>query len=420
MILTPALEGLASPQEKVAANVPRWLKEIPLYQNRSVSTGRGGDESRFWDGFRKLPTMTKREIQAGFPHNFLRPGIDLDTLISQELVEVERTSGTSENAVSLLLERGWWDRQEQSAFRLNAFVAQRLSSKARRVSLVSPMCSSELSFKGIPSKLDRIIGQSLFVNLTRHPFLWSDLELERMSQETAEWEPLFLDVDPVYGTIFALYCERQGVRFPSLRFIISSYEFLSLHHRRIMERVFQVPVFNLYGSTETGHLLMEDENGRMVPSHSTAYLELIETDSQGIGKLVVTTLENEYMPLIRYDIGDLARAVRSGGQTHYQLHGRARDALITASGHRVTVAQVDECTRPFEEIMHYQLRQVGTDRYCFYYVRQPSAESSENFELLNHCLSENLQTRNGVGLVACDFLLPESSGKFRLGLPVET
>ena len=33
-------------------------------------------------------------------------------------------------------------------------------------------------------------------------------------------------------------------------------------------RVFGVPVYNLYGSTETGHLLMENGAGQMVPSRS--------------------------------------------------------------------------------------------------------------------------------------------------------
>jgi len=68
-----------------------------------------------------------------------------------------------------------------------------------------------------------------------------------MAAEAVEWQPQFLDVDPVYGVLFALYCERRGIRLPSLRFILGSYEFVSVVHRRILERVFGVPVFNIYG-----------------------------------------------------------------------------------------------------------------------------------------------------------------------------
>ena len=128
-----------------------------------------------------------------------------------------------------------------------------------------------------------------------------------MSAEAVVWNPEFLDVDPVYGVAFALYCEREGIRLPNLKFIIASYEFVSVVHRAILQRVFDVPVFNLYGSTETGHLLMEVENGEMRLSTETGFLELSDPDARGVGDLVVTTLSNNYMPLIRYRIGDLAK-----------------------------------------------------------------------------------------------------------------
>jgi len=129
-----------------------------------------------------------------------------------------------------------------------------------------------------------------------------------MASETLQWAPDFLDVDPVHGMWFALYCERNKIQFPSLRFIISSYEYTSVIHRRIMERVFGVPVINLYGSSETGHLLIQNGGDELIPSPETAYLELIDANFQGVGELLVTTRTNQYLPLIRYEIGDLAEA----------------------------------------------------------------------------------------------------------------
>ena len=176
---------------------------------------------------------------------------------------MEQTSGTSEERTPLLLGRGWWAEQEDRALRLNPLVAAVLDEfpQARRVTINSPVCSGDIRYTGVPSRADRVVGNALFVSLSRYPFLWSEAELERMAAEAAEWQPQFLDVDPVYGVVFARYCERRGIRLPSLRFILASYEFVSVVHRRILERAFGVPVFNLYGSTETGHLLMENERG---------------------------------------------------------------------------------------------------------------------------------------------------------------
>ena len=149
---------------------------------------------------------------------------------------------------------------------------------------------------------------------------------------------------------------------PSLRFILGSYEFVSVAHRRILERVFGVPVFNLYGSTETGHLLMEVGRGEMRPSHETALLEVLNTDAQGISELAVTTLTNDFMPLIRYRIGDLVERHERPYYTSYLVHGRAKDAFVAADGRRVTTWQIDQCVADVPGIAHYQLCRAGGRR----------------------------------------------------------
>ena len=71
---------------------------------------------------RRLPLITKHDIRRDFPRNFLRAGVELDTLLDQDLVELEQTSGTSEERTPLLLGRGWWAEQETRALRLNPYV----------------------------------------------------------------------------------------------------------------------------------------------------------------------------------------------------------------------------------------------------------------------------------------------------------
>jgi phenylacetate-CoA ligase len=235
-----------------------------------------------------------------------------------------------------------------------------------------------------------------------------------MAAEAIEWQPLFLDVDPVYGICFALYCERHQIQLPSLRFIITSYEYPSVVHRRILERVFQVPVFNLYGSTETGHLLMEDEQGQMKPSFETALLEVIEPDAQAIGELVVTTLTNDYMPLVRYRIGDLVERRYEPYCTQYILHGRAGDAIINGAGQRVTVLQVDECFTGQEGLVHYQLRRSPEDNFELWYIPASTQSAPLNLEPAQTRLTDLLKPQHTIRFQAVDMLLSESSGKFRL------
>jgi phenylacetate-CoA ligase len=182
-------------------------------------------------------------------------------------------------------------------------------------------------------------------------------------------------------------------------------------HRRILARVFGVPVFNLYGSTETGHLLMENAAGEMKPSYDTAMLEVIEEDSAGIGTLLVTTLSNHYMPLLRYRIGDLVQRHERSYGTDYTVHGRIRDALTAADGTRVSTWQVDQCLAAVEGIVHYQLRQ-SADENRLRFISESSGVDLNTFSdavakleslLGNQVIAESVPT-----------LLPEASGKFRL------
>lgn len=401
---------------RVASRVPRWLASVPLYRRLSPN-GCLEHGAEFWRCFHHLPIITKHDIRREFPHNFLPAGMELGDLVDRELVELERTAGTSEEPTPLLLAVGWWKKQEQDALRLNGWVARHLVREPRRVTIASPVCSSEICYQGIPSPSERTLGQNLFVNFARHPFLWSQATLERMEQETQAWEPSFLDVDPVYGVVFARHCERRGVRLPSLRFVLCSYEYVSRVHRRILERVFGVPVFNLYGSTETGHLLMENEQGEMVPSPTTAFLELAEVDEQGIGELIVTTLDNDYMPLIRYRIGDLVRQTRNRPQPVYEVHGRSRDALKNTRGQRVTVAQIDQCFAGLEGFVHYLLSQDAAGEFTLNFVAEENQLTAPTEATVRARLQDLLGVQHGLRLRRLEFLPCENSGKFRLCRP---
>lgn len=422
MLATLELIREAAQHRRLSEAVPRWLSNVPLYRGAAASARLDAIGSLPADFLPPLPDITKHDLRRDFPRNFLPAGVELETLLDDELVELEHTSGTSEERTALLLPRGWWAEQEDRALRHNPWVASVLdaSPEARRVTLISPVCNNDLCYRGWPSRADRVLGNALFVNVSRHPFLWSEADLERMAAEALEWQPQFLDVDPVYGALFARYCERRGLRLPSLRFILSSYEYASVTHRQILRRAFGVPVFSLYGSTETGHLLMEDEAGEMVPSLETAFLEVLNPDAGGVGELVVTTLTNDYMPLIRYRIGDLLERHEHPYRTRYVVHGRAVDAFSTSTGGRVTTRQIDECFAGLTGIVHYQLRQRGGDDWVLRFVPEADGPSAAAQAELRQRLASRLELPSGPAFEATDSLLAEGSGKFRLGYPAAT
>jgi len=388
---------------RVEELLPRWCA-VPLYRAAC-----GNDFSR-------LPLIGKRELRENFPNNFLRAGQNLDALLENKSVELEHTSGSSEERTAVLFGRGWWNEQEARVLRLNKFVAQVLDEnpRARRATLVPPVCNGLVCFSNFTSKTARTVGTTLFVNQARIPFLLTNDEFARMTEEILDWSPVFLDLDPVHGAWFAQYCERQGIIFPSLKFILCSYEFVSVVHRKILQRVFGVPVFNFYGSTETGHLLLENERGEMKASLENIFYEIVQPDERGIGDLVVTTLTNEIMPLVRYRIGDLVERREQPYATNYLVHGRARDALFRRDGRRVTTLEIDGCFSDATSIAHYQLRQNDAGDCDLQFIPDREIPSAEELKGLTGQIKNLLQLENKIVVRPVDKLPPLTSGKFRL------
>jgi len=394
--------------ERAEELLPRW-RELAIYQ----ALPWGVDYSH-------LPLITKRELRENFPHNFLREGQDLEALLAAKAVELEHTSGSSEDRTPVLFPRGWWNEQEARILRLNRAVAHVLDEfpNARRATLVPPVCNGLVCFSNYTAKAARTLDASLFVNQARIPFLVTEADFARMAKEITEWAPQFLDLDPVHGAWFALYCERKGIRFPTVKFLLCSYEFVSVVHRKILQRVFGVPVFNFYGSTETGHLLMENERGEMKASPANVYYEIVSPDERGIGDMVVTTLTNQLMPLVRYRVGDLVQKVNSAGGNDYRLHGRTRDALRRADGRRVTTLDVDDCFTEVAGMAHYQLRQAANGDCDLQFIPDRELPSATALKLLAGRLADLMQLKNNPLVVAVEKLPPLPSGKFRLTFQV--
>jgi phenylacetate-CoA ligase len=92
-------------------------------------------------------------------------------------------------------------------------------------------------------------------------------------------------------------------------------ELLSAGYRRLVGDAWSAPVHNLYGATETGALATSCRHGQLHVCDG----QLIEVIRDRVsleraapgepGHVVVTTLDRGAMPLVRYDTGDVGRAL---------------------------------------------------------------------------------------------------------------
>jgi phenylacetate-CoA ligase len=334
---------------RVGEETRRMVAEVPLYRDRSEPPADPAAVDRW---LKQVPTVGKRELRRGFPKSLVRAHQDLTAAMRDERVTLLATSGTTADRLQVIWEWSWWDPQEREAMRLNVRIAAAMARKEwREAVLTTPACGAGACHFGSQTAAERSIDGILFFNESADPTHWTDGERERMLREWCEFAPLGVEADPAYLAIIARAALQRGIRLPSPEFITLTYETTTRAMRRDIARAFDAPVFQLYGATEAGVLFMECEHGRLHPNERHSHVDLEPlAGSARLARVLVTTLGRAWMPLLRYDIGDVVKVaasrdcpcgLTSDGPLLERVEGRQSDC-IEVDGETVTPLMLDD------------------------------------------------------------------------------
>ena len=139
------------------------------------------------------------------------------------------------------------------------------------------------------------------------------------------------------------YTKKRDLTIHKPKILVSAAETLSDEVRQIIEAVFGTKLYNFYGSREATTIAGECQLGLMHMFMFNNYVEILNNYNQPVkegeeGKVIVTNLHNYSMPLIRYEIGDMAtlgpEECRWGKplSTLKRVTGRITDHLVKEDG----------------------------------------------------------------------------------------
>ncbi len=175
-------------------------------------------------------------------------------------------------------------------------------------------------------------GNTLFMNSHIDIFNLAHGAIHAFVEELWEFRPDFLLVNPTYLQIFGSRAKALDLELPPVELVLSSYQYMSNLQRKVLSRLTNAPVYNIYTATELCgcQLGVECSHGNWHVREDHSFLEVVDGDGapseDQIGNLLVTTHANQLLPLVRYRIGDLGRSVGHG------MHLRAwRLAMLRAS-----------------------------------------------------------------------------------------
>lgn len=158
-----------------------------------------------------------------------------------------------------------------------------------------------------------------------------------------EQDPDYLLSYPSNILGLANHCIEKGIKLNKLREVRTLGEAFNPELRAICHQAWGVPVVDMYSAQEAGYIALQCPDHEYYHVQSEAVLvEILNEDGSPckpgeIGKLVVTTLHNYAMPLIRYEIGDYAEvgehcSCGRGLPVIKRILGRQRNLIILPDG----------------------------------------------------------------------------------------
>ncbi len=271
--------------------------------------------------------------------------------------------------------------------------------------------------------------------ISLNSFRMTPAQMRTYTERINAWRPGHIVgyADSLYE--FSRFLERSGLTVNPPDSIMSSSGTLLPHQRETIERIFRAPVFNRYASREFGGIASEDgtHDGLVVAAPHTC-VEVLRPDGSPAGPLeegevVITSLTNYAMPLIRYRIGDLAcpaehGSARTGWPVLAQVTGRVTDTFVRPDGGVVSSLYFIHLVGVILRagwIRRFQVIQEEPSRIIVNLVLEPPfTEDSPDFLLGTRELTDKIRLAMGedcrVEFQVREGIPTESSGKFRYAI----
>jgi phenylacetate-CoA ligase len=280
------------------------LFTVPFYGKRLARAGYRGGAVMNLEQLRALPLLTRRDIQdagAGLHSTMLPPQFGE----KQEF----RTSGSTGQPVMVLrtavdnliwqantLRDHYWHQRDQS---LTLAAIRKFAA-----GVVVPADGAVLHGWGSASDAVRVTGHSAVFNVGSNVNAQADW-LKKIA-------PGYLLTYPSNLQALLTHFDEHGETLPGLRAVLTVAETVGSELRSSCRRVLGVDIEDVYSTQEFGYLALQcPVSGQYHVMAESALVEVLDSSGNpckagDTGRLVVSSLHNFAMPLIRYELGDYA------------------------------------------------------------------------------------------------------------------
>jgi phenylacetate-CoA ligase len=357
---------------------------VPFYRERFDACGLRPGPQLDLDDLHQLPLLTRRDIQSAGPALSSRAvppdhGPVTRTQTSGSTGEPVRVYGTAVNQLlweALTLRDHLWHRRD--------LAAKLASIRVIYDSAGEPPHGTVLDNWSGPAAELWVTGPAAALQLSA--------DIDTQARWLKQHEPDYLLTYPTNLMALIAHFSARAERPQRLREVRAMGETLTPEMRAQCLEQWGVPIIDMYSSQELGCIALQcpDGAGYHLMAESV-YAEILDDDGRAcrpgaIGRLVLTSLHNFAMPLIRYELRDYAEAgapcrCGRGLPTVARIVGRTRNMLTLPTGElRWPLVGYDQY-REIAPIRQYQLIQHSLQQIEVRLVAERPVSADEELRL---------------------------------------
>ncbi len=398
------LQMLRLRQQLIAA-----YRYVPFYRHRMTQAGLTPLDIRTHEDLHLLPVLTKRDIQDY-----------QDLLVSSNVPagkrERNQTGGSTGSPLQFYVDKERFDSRMASTVRHNSWAGLRIGD------WYAHLWGSRFDVGDKPDPNPEWRQKYLYRNLTLHTAAVSEEAMMQYVEILRKYRPRYMVSYAQSAVLFAEFCNANKIHDIAFESMIVSAEMLLPGKRQVLEETFGGKVFNRYGCREVSVIASECEFHSGLHVNADALLVEVEPAPNlpaGMGRVLVTDLLNRSMPLIRYEIGDLAsldanmqcpcgRSLPLVGN----IQGRTSDFLRLPSGRMIAGPSLALLAADMQDVRQVQFIQPDPQHVTLKVVAGTGYGARTELELRRR-MQPYLEDQTSLTIVTSDSIPSEPSGKYR-------
>jgi phenylacetate-CoA ligase len=372
------------------------LERVPFYRNLGIDPACIRDASDLI----RFPVLTKKHVQDN-GDAFLADGFNRSMLYQS------RTSGSTGEPSATYFDRHCW-LTNKYALKYRRTIACNHSLFGRILIVGEDPPAKNGNSRSLPI-LSHIVSAR---RVSIHDSIESHAEL------ITRYRPTSIYGFPSWFRELLDYLDGRDMDIRTVSTVFTSSEVLARTLRTRIESRFNTRVHDIYGSTEFKEVAWECANRRY---HLNFESTFIETESKPAAldsaALLLTSLNNHGMPLIRYRLGDLGNIGHGpcscGRQSPYieNITGREVDMFELQNGRRVSPYMLTTAIEAQPEIRKYQLIQLSPGFLRIRYVVKDGGSPARVEQFVTDALTRHFGQELTASFEKTDDIHRSKSGK---------